>query len=166
MKKFNKLVCPVCKSKEYKKFWAMSGYRLARCNRCGMVWDFFPPNNLVTQYTKTYFINENPKGGYSNYFEGMGVNKRTFSSRLKRIAKKYGKGKLLDVGCALGDCLIEAKKLGWKDAEGLELSDYAYKFAKKRGLKVKKGVLKDSGYPKETFDVVTYQDVIEHVTDP
>ncbi|MEJ2441732.1 MAG: class I SAM-dependent methyltransferase, partial [Patescibacteria group bacterium] len=92
-----------------------------------MVWDFFPPNNLVTQYTKTYFINENPKGGYSNYFEGMGVNKRTFSSRLKRIAKKYGKGKLLDVGCALGDCLIEAKKLGWKDAEGLELSDYAYK---------------------------------------
>jgi len=72
---------------------------------------------------------------------------------------------LLDVGCALGDSLVEAKKLGWKDPGGLETSEYAYKYAKKKGLKVKKGTL-DNSFEKNSFDVVTYQDVIEHVTDP
>jgi 2-polyprenyl-3-methyl-5-hydroxy-6-metoxy-1,4-benzoquinol methylase len=38
--------------------------------------------------------------------------------------------------------------------------------AKKKGLKVKKGTLKESSYKKNIFDVVMYQDVIEHVTDP
>lgn len=158
--------CPVCGSKNYKKFWGMPGYRLAECLKCGMVWDFFPPENLLLQYDKTYFINENPKGGYANYFEGMSVNSKTFSDRLKKIEKRYGKGKLLDIGCALGDCLMEAKKLGWKEAEGLEVSDYAYNFAKKRGLKVKKGTLNGDTYPKDKFDFILYQDVIEHVTDP
>lgn len=157
--------CPICGSKKYKKFWAMSGYRLARCRNCGMVWDFLPPSNLLIQYEEKYFINENPKGGYANYFEGMAINKKTFADRLKKIEKKYGKSKFLDVGCALGDCLIEAKKLGWEDAEGLEVSEYAYKFAKKRGVKVKKGTLDDT-YPKESFGIVAYQDVIEHVTNP
>jgi len=160
------LKCPICRGKKFSKFWAMSGYRLARCKNCGMIWDFFPPENLQAQYDKRYFINENPKGGYANYFEGMAVNKKTFSNRLKKIEKRFGKGKLLDVGCALGDCLKEAKRLGWEEIEGLEISDYAYKFAKKRGLKVKKGALSNNTYAKNSFDIVLYQDVIEHVTDP
>lgn len=158
--------CPICGKKKFNKFWAMSGYRLARCNNCEMVWDFFPPENLLAQYDKRYFINENPKGGYANYFEGMAANKKTFSDRLKKIEKKFGKGKLLDVGCALGDCLKEAKRLGWEEIEGLEISDYAYIFAKKRGLKVKKGTLSNNTYAKDSFDIVLYQDVIEHVADP
>lgn len=160
------LKCPTCRKSKTEKFWAMSGYRLVRCKNCGMVWDFMPPENLLVQYDKRYFINENPKGGYANYFDGMAVNKKTFSGRLKKIEKKFGKGKLLDVGCALGDCLIEARRLGWNEAEGLEASEYAYKFAKKRGLKVKKGVLGNNTYAKDSFDFVLYQDVIEHVTDP
>jgi 2-polyprenyl-3-methyl-5-hydroxy-6-metoxy-1,4-benzoquinol methylase len=144
----------------------MRGYRLARCKECSMVWDHVPPENVLSQYDKTYFINENPKGGYANYFEGMRVNKKTFSQRLERIQQKYGNGKLLDVGCALGDCLVEAKKLGWKDAKGLEVADYAYKAAKDRGLDVQKGTLEKDTFKKNTFDVVTYQDVIEHIEDP
>lgn len=158
--------CPICGSSKVDKYWAMPGYRLSRCKVCSMVWDHVPPENVLSQYDKTYFINENPKGGYANYFEGMRVNKKTFSQRLKRIEDKYGKGKLLDVGCALGDCLIEAKKLGWKEARGLEIAEYAYRFAKDRGLDVKKGVLEKDTFKRETFDVITYQDVIEHVEDP
>lgn len=158
--------CPICNKKKYSKFWAMSGYRLARCSVCGMVWDFSPPENLLTQYDKEYFVNENPKGGYANYFEGMLVNKKTFSDRLRKIEKGFGKGKLLDVGCALGDCLEEAERLGWEEVEGLEISDYAYKFAKKRGLRVKKGTLSSTTYAKNSFDIVLHQDVIEHVIDP
>ncbi|MEJ2348134.1 MAG: class I SAM-dependent methyltransferase [Patescibacteria group bacterium] len=158
--------CPICGKKSSETFWAMHGYKLARCKACGMVWDFMPHEHLLSLYDKTYFMNENPKGGYANYFEGMRINKKTFSQRLKRIEKKHGKGRLLDVGCALGDCLMEAKKLGWKDALGIEVSDYAYKFARKRGLNVKKGNLKKNSISSNSFDVITYQDVIEHIADP
>lgn len=130
-----------------------------------MIWDFMAPENLLAQYEKRYFINENPKGGYANYIEGMAINKKTFTNRLKRIEKKFGKGRLLDVGCALGDCLIEAERLGWEDPQGIEVSDYAYKFAKAKGLNVKKGALTRSSYKKESLDVVMYQDVIEHIFD-
>jgi 2-polyprenyl-3-methyl-5-hydroxy-6-metoxy-1,4-benzoquinol methylase len=164
--KTNKSNCPICGSKKSEKYWAMPGYRLSRCLECSMVWDHVPPENLLSQYGKNYFINENPKGGYANYFEGMRINKRTFSERLKRIEEKYGKGKLLDVGCALGDCLMEAKKLGWEDPKGLEVSKYAYEYAKERGLDVKNGVLNKDTYKSNTFDVITYQDVIEHVEEP
>ena len=162
-----KLSCPVCKRTKAEKFWAGPGYRLVRCKKCAMVWDFFPPDNLSAQYEENYFSNENPKGGYANYFEGMAINKKTFFDRLKKIEKKLGrKGKLLDVGCALGDCLDIARQLKWKDAEGVELSEYAYKFAKRKGLKVKNGTLQDVKYPDNYFDAVTMQDVIEHVPDP
>jgi len=158
--------CPVCGKKNSKKYRVTSKYKLASCEYCGMIWDSSTPQNLIAQYNEQYYTNENPKGGYANYFDGMVVNKKTFSDRLKKIEKRIGKGKLLDVGCALGDCLEEAKRLGWKDAEGLEVSKYAYNFAKKRGLKVKNSALKRSTYSKETFDVVLYQDVLEHIADP
>lgn len=164
--KGERLFCPVCGLKNPGKFWAMSGYRLAECAACSLVWDHHPLENLTSQYSKAYFINENPKGGYTNYFEGMRVNKKTFAERLKRIESKYGRGKLLDVGCALGDCLVEARRLGWKNPQGVEVSDYAYKFAKKRGLDVRKGTLGDNSFERNSFDVVTYQDVLEHVADP
>lgn len=161
------LGCPICKRQKFKKFFAMPGYRLAKCLSCNMVWDFLPSDNLTRQYSKDYFLNENSKGGYANYFEGMSINKKTFSNRLKKIEKKTKKrGKLLDVGCALGDCLVEAKRLGWKNMEGLEVSNYAFEHARKRGVKVKKGSLNNNVFPANSFDVVSYQDVIEHVVDP
>lgn len=161
------LFCPVCGSSHSQKFWAMPGYRLSRCLRCGMVWDHIPPTKILAQYQESYFVNENPKGGYSNYFESMSINRRTFSDRLGKIEKKLGrKGRFLDVGCALGDCLVEAKRLGWKEAEGLEVSDYGYKYSKDRGLEVRKGTLGKDTFSPASFDVVAYQDVIEHITNP
>jgi 2-polyprenyl-3-methyl-5-hydroxy-6-metoxy-1,4-benzoquinol methylase len=163
----NKLSCPLCYSKDVKKFWAMRGYRLAKCLSCSMVWDPFPPENLESVYDQSYFLNDNPKGGYANYFEGMDINRKTFYERIKRINKRVAdKGKMLDVGSALGDSLIEARKLGWNELYGSELSKYAAVESKKRNLKINIGSLHSAKYPSNFFDVVTLQDVIEHVKDP
>lgn len=158
--------CPICGSQKNNKYWAMPGYSLSRCEDCSMVWDPFPPEDEKGQYDKSYFQNDNPKGGYTNYFEGMRINKKTFSDRLNKIEKRFGKGKLLDVGCALGDCLSEAKKMGWRDSEGIEVSSFAVSVARKKGLKVTQGTLESVKPKNESFDVVTYQDVIEHIKDP
>lgn len=164
---FRKNSCPVCGRKNPSEFYAMKGYLLLRCLNCGMVWDPYTSENLESVYVENYFVNENPKGGYANYFEGMNINKKTFFERIKRInSKVVTKGKMLDVGSALGDSLIEAKKLGWKDVYGVELSEFAAKKAEKRGLDVKNGTLMEAKYPSDHFDVVTIQDVIEHMPDP
>lgn len=159
--------CPVCGKSKNKIFWGQRGYPLAKCGNCSMVWDYQFEQENEAQYEKLYFKNDNPKGGYANYFDGMAINKKTFAHRLKKIEKKLGKkGKLLDVGCALGDCLMVARDLGWEDCQGLELSEYASSFAKKRGLNVSRGTLFSKKFPKNYFDVVTMFDVIEHVDDP
>lgn len=145
----------------------MPGYRLAKCKKCSFIWDPFPPEKPELVYNETYFINDNPKGGYANYFEGMNINKKTFYERIKRINKKISnKGKMLDVGSALGDSLIEARNLGWKHLYGIELSDFAATKARERGLIVKTGFLRAAKFPSNFFDVVTLQDVIEHVKEP
>lgn len=167
MSKPRKHKCPICNSLTTSEYWAMHGYRLAKCLVCSMVWDPYHLENVLAQYDKNYFQNENPKGGYSNYYEGMKVNRRTFSERLSRIAKKVKvKTKLLDVGSALGDCLAEAKKMGWKETMGLEVSKFANDFARKRGLNVKNTIIQKSGIMNDSYNVVTYQDVVEHVDDP
>jgi 2-polyprenyl-3-methyl-5-hydroxy-6-metoxy-1,4-benzoquinol methylase/Zn ribbon nucleic-acid-binding protein len=159
--------CPICQNSKIEKYWAMPGYRLAKCLSCGMVWDTFPPENLEYVYSENYFINDNPKGGYANYFEGMNINKRTFYERIKRINKKLdNKEKMLDVGSALGDSLLEARKLGWKDLYGVELSKYAVDESRKRGLSIKLGTLESAKFPSGYFDIVTLQDVIEHIKNP
>ncbi|WKZ26021.1 MAG: class I SAM-dependent methyltransferase [bacterium] len=160
--------CPICKSKRNTKYWAMHGYKLSRCKECEFVWDSNHQVDVLLQYDKSYFQNDNPKGGYTNYFEGMRINKRTFIDRLKKIEKKLKfKGRLLDVGAALGDCLEVATHLGWKDSYGVEVSEFAVSQAKKRGVtNIKNTVLEDSGYPRNNFDIITYQDVIEHVSNP
>lgn len=162
-----KHICPICESINSFEYWAMRGYKLAKCIKCGMVWDFYPAENILAQYDKSYFQNENPKGGYANYFEGMRVNRKTFFDRLNKLYTKLGKREsLLDVGSALGDCLDEARKMGWQNLVGLEVSKFAYDFSKNRGLNVCNFTLENSDIKPNSFNAVTYQDVLEHIKNP
>ena len=165
-KQIEKIICPLCGRGVFDKFWAMTGYRLVRCRNCAMVWDYIPPEKLLEQYDSSYFINDNPKGGYANYFEGMRINKKTFEIRLNRIAKKVKKGYFLDVGCALGDCLVIAKKQGWKRVFGVEASEYAKRICAEKKVKIIGNTLDQTKFPKDYFDAIAYQDVIEHITNP
>lgn len=163
----NKSICPICGCKDFRKFIVMPGYILNKCKECGMAWDPFASKDIKSIYNKEYFINDNPKGGYKNYFEGMRINRKTFKQRMKKIARLIKQKKaLLDLGCALGDCLLEAKNLGWKEVEGIDLSRYACKFAKKRGLRVRVGSLESLRIKKNRYNVVLCQDVIEHLHNP
>lgn len=158
--------CPLCNKARPGKFEATPNYHLSKCHSCQMVWDPRPPKNLIAQYQESYFVNDNPKGGYANYFEGVQNNDKTFKHRLKKIAQRvHNKSNLLDVGAALGDFLFAARKLGWKNLTGVEISSYGCQFAKSRKLKVYQGTLENLPVTKQ-FSVITSQDVIEHVTDP
>jgi len=83
---------------------------------------------------------------------------------LKHLPFKRG-GHLLDVGCGGGEMLGTMRSLGW-ETEGVDFDPAAVAAARRRGFKVKLGLLEDQKYPDASFDAVVMSHVIEHVHAP
>jgi SAM-dependent methyltransferase len=81
---------------------------------------------------------------------------------IKRFATH---GRLLDVGCSTG-YFLNAARLDFATL-GIEPSEWAAAFARNQlHLEVLTGTLENLDLPREGFDVVVLNDVIEHLTDP
>ena len=78
-------------------------------------------------------------------------------------------GRLLDVGCGVGNFLAAARHAGF-EVTGIELNQNAIRFARKNyGLREVFAIRPEefhSVHPGETFDVVTFFEVLEHQDDP
>jgi len=158
--------CALCSNGRTRTMFEVDGSVIVKCDDCGLVRQATRPSATAALYDSDYYATENPKGGYANYFLDSDVNRRTFRDRIRAIESRYGrKGRLLDVGCALGDFLIEAKDAGW-DVAGVEISHYAAQRARERGLRVSAGRIEYLDLPAASFDVITLYDSIEHMTDP
>jgi SAM-dependent methyltransferase len=160
------LACALCTEAEARALFRVDGALVVACLGCGLVRQDTRPLAAAALYDSDYYATDDPKGGYANYFLDADVNRRSFRQRVQAIEQRYGRrGKLLDVGCALGDFLLEARAAGW-DAEGVEVSAFAAQRARERGLRVTTGRLEDLDLPQASFDVITLYDAIEHMTDP
>ncbi len=72
--------------------------------------------------------------------------------------------RLLDVGCANGEYLMQMRDLGWA-VQGIETDPIARAHAEAAGIHVRDGLL-DASVESDAFDAVTLGHVIEHVHDP
>lgn len=76
------------------------------------------------------------------------------------------RGSLLDVGCGNGQFLATMRDLGW-DVQGVEPDPIAAETARRTmGLAVECSTLEHASLPRDSFDAVTLNHVIEHVIDP
>src|SRR5205814_10058518 len=133
--------CALCANGRARTLFQVDGTLIVKCGDCGLVRQETRPLAADAIYDGDYYATDNPKGGYANYFLDSNVNRRTFRDRIRAIEQRYGRrGRLLDVGCALGDFLVEARASGW-DVEGVEISSYAAQRARERGLKIHTGKL-------------------------
>jgi SAM-dependent methyltransferase len=71
--------------------------------------------------------------------------------------------RILDVGCGTGANIQMLSQYG--DAEGVDVSDDALEFCRRKGLKAQKGLAETLPYANETFDLTTALDVVEHLDD-
>lgn len=71
--------------------------------------------------------------------------------------------KILDIGCGTGANLEMLARFG--SAEGVDVSDEALEFCRKKGLTVQKGLAETLPYDDESFDITTALDVVEHLDD-
>ncbi|HEX6977516.1 MAG TPA: class I SAM-dependent methyltransferase [Patescibacteria group bacterium] len=161
MTKWEKPSCNFCQSKDYKVFldsvtsWEhKEKFRLVRCSNCGLVYvNPRPTKKYIGQFypTETYWNNKaDPQKAYGYLYELI------FNGKKKKI---------LDIGAGNGLFLSEFKKRGW-ESTGVEFSEHAVKEAKNFGLKLKRGDFLDFKFPKNYFDVVTLNNVLEHLYKP
>ena len=71
--------------------------------------------------------------------------------------------RILDVGCGTGANLEMLSQFG--SAEGVDVSDEALEFCRRKGLAVQKGLAEELPYADEAFDITTALDVVEHLDD-
>ncbi|MBU0516304.1 MAG: class I SAM-dependent methyltransferase [Proteobacteria bacterium] len=74
-------------------------------------------------------------------------------------------GRLLDVGCATGDFVAWARDQGWR-AEGIDPSRAAVLIGQQRGLPLRMASADSLAGLRETYDVITMWDVLEHLPRP
>lgn len=135
--------------------------RIVRCRKCGLIYmnPRLSDKSLFSGYAA--MVDES----YCAEEAGRRRSARTILRRLKKF-KRSG-SRLLDIGCAAGFLLDEAKREGW-EVYGVELSSWAAGFAKKKlGLEnVFEGSLSAVSFPANFFDAVILKDTIEHLTEP
>lgn len=158
--------CPVCRS-DGARVWLKAPdrlhgrrerYTLLRCPACSVVWLTNPPKpeEMHLHYTDAYhkLISDGSK------------NSPRFELRQKVVMQHKQSGALLDAGCGSGWFLASLSGKSW-ELYGIEMSPDAAKSTELRsGAKVFVGDVLDASFPRESFDVITAFDVLEHLSEP
>ena len=160
--------CNLCGATDERLLFLKDGFGIVRCNSCGLIFVNPRPGKeyLRKIYSEDYYkISSNGSVGYRDYEADRQFHAVNSIKLLKTIESYKDKGTLLDVGCALGFFLVEAKARGW-DVYGTELSPYAAGIAREKGFEVLSGDIMDAGFKKESFDVIVCLGTIEHFANP
>lgn len=160
--------CPICQTKNQIAFDQKSSFTIWKCSNCDLLWTTGITEEILKDfYSDSYFKSKDRIFGYNDYIEDeeiIRVNARYILSELPKF-KDYTP-KILDIGCAYGFLLDEARKLGW-EAKGLELNSGAVSYAvNKLNLDVSEGSITTVEFLENSFDIITSIGTIEHFIDP
>ncbi|MFH0839263.1 MAG: methyltransferase domain-containing protein [Candidatus Omnitrophota bacterium] len=172
--------CNVCGVDHYKVVYKLKKKKEESCRKSYLITQSaIPAPEQIVQCLKCSLVYVNPQRDPKDILLTYEVMKdedylkeekgRRYGARalLKKL-KKYRKvqAKLLEIGCASGFLLDEARREGW-DAHGVELSWWASAYAKNTfGLNVFCGTLESAHFPSSYFDAVVLTDTLEHLVNP
>ena len=162
--------CPICKENKTSEGFSFNKCKVCFCDYCGFQWLQPQPTDaeLLEIYSKEYFLDE----GDVEITEIVNKLKRaTAGLYLEQLVRENSSSpkelSLLEIGCGMGDFLLEAQSRGFK-VSGLEVTDHLVNFSNRRlgASCVRKGFIETADFQKESFDTVAFFDVIEHVRNP
>jgi SAM-dependent methyltransferase len=159
------LACPACsQATAHRYLYTKNGCDILRCEACGLGRAEASGFDSAAYYTGDYFTGQHADG-YADYRGAEPVLRREFARMVAFIRGLRPGGKLLELGCAYGFFLQEAKP--YYEVAGVELAEDAAIHCRNAGLDVMAGVA-----DARTFfhfgaaDVIVLLDVIEHLPDP
>lgn len=159
--------CIICKSNEEFAF-KKHRYQIKNCPSCNLFRTVLPQEYsqlLKTYYSEEYFTGSEKRAGYADYFSDQQATRLNARNYLKLIGQFKDKGRLLDVGCAMGIFLEEA--LHNYQVQGIDPSAYAISQVRKKFRhRVKQASLSSFRFKENSFDVITLLDVFEHLDNP
>ena len=165
--------CPWCGSEKAQinlwlkdEFLSKEDFHICECLNCGLSYTMPRPNKeKIGEYYKSeeyYSHQENKKGFIPRLYES--VKKVNLKHKYNLATQGLNVGKMLDIGCGVGDFLHTAEEHGWK-CTGVEPSEDAKAIAK---TKTKADIINSEAIekiPDASFDLITMWHVLEHVDD-
>lgn len=107
---------------------------------------------LVKNYNERYFKNRHP---------GRDIKReKSYLQECARIERYITKGRVLDVGCGMGNFLEIFDGSKW-EKYGIEISGYAANLAKQKGIQ-----LIDYDFQSDFFDLMVFRGVLQHLDAP
>lgn len=152
--------CIVCGDSNNKVIFEEFDIDMLGCQNCGHVFSSYQPDPYYDGYfgeqvesAEHFWWNEAHQKMYDDFCNRFIVGKS---------------GRLLDVGCGLGYFVRKISSFPNWEAFGYEISEAAVEFAaSKLGVdNVFCGKVEESNFPKNSFDIITMWDVIEHIPEP
>lgn len=189
---FARPMCPFCgeagahlyESLKDELFGAPGSWGFRRCENpeCDLIW--LDPTPLASELSKAYrsYYTHTQSGSidridakwwvcarliglYGHLVHYTGLSERR-QDLLTRHLDGVKPGSLLEIGCGDGSFLSVARERGWKTT-GVDSDPQAAQAAlKKYGIVVQVGRIEDCDFPREHFDLIVMNHVIEHVLDP
>lgn len=153
--------CIICRSLDHTPVFREYDIDFLRCDSCGHV---FSSSQGDQDYNQYFGINPIESEDQFWWNEAHRQPYEDFS----KLFLRGRAGRLLDVGCGLGYFVKAVSCLPAWEAFGYEISKPAVDFARnKLGIgTVFFGKVEFSEFEKESFDIITLWDVIEHIADP
>ena len=162
--------CVLCGSDDFVEIYPDDPSKLVECRKCGLA--FFNPQPSV-EYLKDFYSSQ------TGYLSSVEENLRSYEADPKswqdsanyilykiyqHMPEENGR-RLLDVGSAYGFFLMFAKQRGL-EVHGLEISTETSRYARQQGIDVQNSTLIDAELEKNSFAIVTMNNVLEHTLNP
>lgn len=145
------------------------GSVLLRCRQCGLMYlSLRPAPDEISAYYTPDYTPYRPAIEDERFWLMRYIRRGKLVKQRRLVEKVSGRrtGSILDVGCSTGLFLHEMAQGGWQTT-GVEPIPSAAEYARTRfGLEVFQGLLADASFPPQSFDVVTFWDVLEHTFSP
>ena len=158
--------CSICGNQDVKFWRSIKEYEHFICKSCKHV--FISPIPSKTDLD-IFYQSENYYSSAEKQITRIIADARLRLAIIKSYTQQYGlEQKLLDVGCATGIFLSEAKKEGW-NATGVEISKTSAKKGRVSSqCKILVGDIENHEFRTqlETYDVITAWEVLEHTVNP
>lgn len=146
--------CLAC-NKKLRFLGENSGLDIFRCPSCGfgITSGIFSKTQYSAYHRDKVYVKE--KEQFKNIFD----------KRVGIILKSKKGGKALEVGSSTGVFLSLLKERGW-EVQGVEPSATSAQAASKMGIPTINTTFESAEIPKNSFDVIIFSHVLEHMEDP